>query len=78
MTMDEKKWRRETDAHTLAEAVAILADKKRMAGATTAAKGMAKEAATKATMMENVSKGKVAIPKPGAKLAARPTAKKGK
>lgn len=53
---NEKKWKRESDANTLAEAAAIRADKGRLAGAKTAAKSMAEEQAVKAKAMKQVAK----------------------
>ncbi len=41
MVSENKRWQRESDAHTLAEAEAIKADKARLAGAAQAAKKMA-------------------------------------
>lgn len=40
---DDKKWRAESDARTIAEAAAIKKDPKRWKAAKTAAKGLAKQ-----------------------------------
>lgn len=55
LTKDEKKWRAESDAYTLAEAEAIRADKSRLKLAAVEAKKMAKEAEARAKGMKKVS-----------------------
>lgn len=58
MDAQEKKWQRESDAHTLAEAQVIKTDKKRHKGAVSEAKVMAKEQQRRARALNNVAKQK--------------------
>ena len=61
MSAEEMKWRRRSDARTLAEAEAIKSDKKRYADAITGAKEIAQEELTKVNSILKVSK--IAYPK---------------
>jgi hypothetical protein len=56
MRAEEAEWQRESDARTLAEAVAIKADPVRLKGAIKASAKMAKEAEEKAKSLRSVSK----------------------
>jgi hypothetical protein len=53
---DEKKWRAESDARTLAETEVIMGDKDRLSAAREAAKKMADKAQEEARGMANVAK----------------------
>lgn len=55
ITADEKRWRAESDAHTLAEADIIRNDKERLEAATEAAKKMAEEQLQRAASMKHVA-----------------------
>ena len=55
MTAQEKKWRAESDARTLAEAQKILQDKARSKAAKSAAMNLAKDLEWSATNMNLVS-----------------------
>ena len=55
MSADEKKWRADNDARTLAEAEVIQKDKARLKAAKAAAKSMADEKRREATAMTNVA-----------------------
>lgn len=59
ITAEEKRWRAEGDAHTLAEAKAIEKDPARKQAAITAAKKMAKEQVERAQAMQRVANQKV-------------------
>lgn len=74
----DKKWQRENDAHTLAEAEAIKADKGRLSGAKKEAKIMVKETTKRQLAMKKVASGKVTstVRKNTAKPAARKPASK--
>ena len=56
MIKSEKDWEAESDANTLARAAEIQADKKRLAAAAKAAKGMVEEASTRAKAMKRIAK----------------------
>lgn len=58
MTIDDKRWRAESDAHTLAKSIVIQKDPIRMKAATEAAERMAKEKREDANAMGNVAKRK--------------------
>jgi hypothetical protein len=72
MTAEEKRWRAQDDAHALAAAEEILADKNRLAAAKKEAQKMAQAAVNQANKYVSVAKKTVkkAAPK------RRPTAKK--
>lgn len=55
MDAQEKKWQRENDAHTLASAEEIRADKNRLSGAKKEAKVMVKETNKRAVAMKKVA-----------------------
>lgn len=55
ISSDEKKWRRESDARTLAEAAKIKKDPKRLKEAAKAAEDLAKEASTEANSYRSIS-----------------------
>ena len=55
MAFNEKKWQRESDAHTLAEAETIKSTPIRLKGAKTEAKKMAKAAETTAKSLSKVA-----------------------
>lgn len=55
ITEDEKKWRAESDARTLAEAEVIKADPKRMQAASESAKRLADEEKTREDAMKKVA-----------------------
>lgn len=59
MTADEKKWRAESDARTLAEAQKILQDNARSKAAKKAAMTMAKDLEKSATNMKLAAGGKL-------------------
>ena len=59
MTADEKKWRAESDARTLAEAQKILQDKARSKAAKNAALDLAKDYEKSATSMKLAAGGKI-------------------
>ncbi len=59
LSADEKKWRAQDDARTLAEAEAIKADEERLKAAQAAAKSMADEAQVKARAMTKIAAGRV-------------------
>lgn len=56
MTKEDKKWRAQCDARTLADAEAIKTDKARLKLAQMKAKEMAKEAEVKAKAMKKIAK----------------------
>lgn len=58
MDAQEKKWQRESDAHTLAEAQVIKKDKTRHKGAVKEAKVMARKQQRQAQALNNVAKQK--------------------
>ncbi len=60
MTAMDKRFRAESDAHTLTEAELINGDKTRLSAAQTAAKRLAEEAEKRAQSLKKISK-KVAI-----------------
>lgn len=55
MTAEDKKWRAESDARTLAEAEEIRADKNRLSMAIAAARRLYKEALKQANMKAKVA-----------------------
>ena len=59
MTAQEKKWRAESDARTLAEAQKILQDKARSKAAKNAAMNLAKDLESSATNMKLAAGGKL-------------------
>ncbi len=59
ISADDKKWRAESDARTLADAEAIKADKARFSAAQAAAKRMLEEQETKAMAMHKVAHGAI-------------------
>ena len=62
ISAEDKRWRAEADAHTLAEAEAIKRDPARLKAAQKAAKTMAKEAEDKALGMRTVASSKALRP----------------
>lgn len=56
LSKEEKKWRAESDASTLAEAEAIKSDKSRLKAAAAEARKMAKDAENRAKGMKRVAK----------------------
>lgn len=81
-TADDKKWRAEMDARTLAEASAVNSDPARKKAAVTASKRLvadeqkrAKAQAAQANAMKRLASGKADGAKPKAK-AAKPAARK--
>lgn len=62
MTAQDKRWRAESDASTVAEAQAIQSDPTRMRAAKVAGDRMAKEAQKKADALRSVAK--KPVPKP--------------
>ncbi len=73
ITAQEKKWKAESDARTLAESRVIMEDPKRLTAAAKQAEVMAKEKAQEAKAMAKVAT--KAPAKPAAKPAAKPSAK---
>ncbi len=63
LSADEKRWRAESDARSLAEADAIQKDPKRLEAATEAAKRMAEEQQRDADAMTRVAAGIFSYPK---------------
>jgi hypothetical protein len=59
VAFDDKKWREEDDARTLAEAAAIRSDKARMKGAKSGAQRMVDEQNAKLKGLKSVAKSKV-------------------
>ena len=59
MTAQEKKWRAESDATTLAEALKILLDKARSKAAKSAAMNLAKDLESSATNMKLAAGGRL-------------------
>lgn len=55
MTVQERKWREEDDARTLAEAETIKADKARLQGAQSAAKRLVNEQADRTRSLQKVA-----------------------
>lgn len=58
MSADERKWRAESDAETMARYQEILGDKTRMNAAIRVARDRAKDLQTRANAMSNVAKTK--------------------
>lgn len=58
ITQDERRWRAESDARTLAEANVIKTDKSRLEAATTAAQRMAEQTREEAAAMSKVARQK--------------------
>lgn len=56
LSKQEKKWRAESDAHTLAEAKVIMSDPKRLTSAAKEAGRMAKEKEDQAKAMKSVAR----------------------
>ena len=75
MTAEEKKWRAESDAHTLAEAESILSDKGLLSAAKREAQRLAQAAVDQANKYVKVVK-KKPVAKKKAAAKRRPTAKK--
>ena len=55
-TADQKRWRAEEDAHTLARAEEIRGDQRRLGAATTQAQRMASEKMKQAAAMQTIAK----------------------
>ena len=55
LSADEKKWKAESDARTLAEAEVIKKDESRLAAAQEAAKSLVKDAKEEADSMKDVA-----------------------
>jgi len=70
MDAQEKKWQRESDAHTLAQAEEIKSDKGRLTGAKKEAKVMVKQTNKRAAAMKKVAGTKASTSKPVPKKAA--------
>jgi hypothetical protein len=71
---DENKWMREDDAMTLARAEEIKADKKRLRGAVSEAKKMARKRKTEAKNIEKIARTNIknnSAGKPKTKKAAK-------
>jgi hypothetical protein len=71
---DENKWMREDDAMTLARAEEIKADKKRLRGAVSEAKKMARKRKTEAKNIEKIARTSIknnSADKPKTKKAAK-------
>ncbi len=56
MSAEDRKWKAENDARTLADAEAIKIDRSRMTAARQAARRMAKEEQERATAMKKIAK----------------------
>lgn len=74
ITADERRWRAESDARTLAEAKVIEKDQKRLADARAAAQRMADEQAKEAQAMRTVA-GQKKSSNTGNKAAKKSTSK---
>jgi hypothetical protein len=72
MTKQDKKWQAEGDAHTMASAVAITADPKRLKAAQAAAKSLAGEADEDAKRAQDRAKGMRALAKKKAAKKLKP------
>ena len=74
LSAQDKKWHRESDAHTLAEAENIKATPGRLTGAKKEAKNMAKKAVLNAKSLNKVAKSKPI--KTSKKIASKKSKKK--